>query len=139
MKVWCEILNDFEQITCISIPCCYFDDINQEIEQYSSHAFGAASKKAFCSVIYLVMKIASGYRCKLVTSKSGVVPLKEMSVPRPELVAALILARLLNNVKHSLESQILFESIYYWSYSTIVLSWLKNDRNYKQFVSNRTF
>ena len=61
-----------------------------------------------------------------------------MSVPRLELIAALLLARLLDNVKHSLESQILFESIYCWSNSTIVLSWLKNDRNYKQFVSNRT-
>ena len=116
----------------------YFDEINEEIEQYSLHAFGDASKKAFCSVIYLVMKIVSGYHCKLVTSKSRVVPLKEMSVPRLELIAVLILARLLNNVKHSLESQILFESIYCWSDSTIVLSWLKHDRNYKQFVSNRT-
>ena len=134
VKVWCEILNDFEQILCISIPRYYFDEINEEIEQYSLHAFGDASKKAFC----YVMKIASGYHCKLVTSKSRVVPLKEMSVPRLELIAALILSRLLNNVKHSLESQILFESIYCWSDSTIVLSWLKNDRNYKQFVNNRT-
>ena len=79
VKVWCEILNDFEQILCISIPRCYFDEINEEIEQYSLqyslHAFGDASKKAFCSVIYLVMKIASGYHCKLVTSKSRTVPL----------------------------------------------------------------
>ena len=138
VKVWCEIFNDFEQILCISIPRCYFDEINEEIEQYSLYAFGDASKKAFCSVIYLVMKTASGYHCKLVTSKSRVVPLKEMSVPRLELIAALILARLFNNVKHSLESQILFESIYCWSDSTIFLSLLKNDRNYKQFVNNRT-
>ena len=138
MKVWCEILNDFEQILSISIPRCYFDEVNEEIEQYSLHAFGDASKEAFCSVIYLVMKIASDYHCKLVTSKSRLVPLIEMSIPRLELIAALILARLLNNVKYSLESQILLESIYCWSDSTIVLSWLKNDRNYKQFVSNHT-
>ena len=138
VKIWCEILNNFEQILCILIPRCHFDEINKEIEQYSLHAFGDASKKAFCSVIYLFMKIASSYHCKLVTSKLRVVPLKEMSVPRLELIAALVLARLLNNVKHSLESQILFESIYCWSDSTIGLSWLKNDRNYKQFVSHRT-
>ena len=55
VKVWCEILNDFEQILCISILRCYFGEINEEIEQYSLHAFGDASKKVFCSVIYLVM------------------------------------------------------------------------------------
>ena len=112
VKMSFEILNEFDKILCISIPRCYFDEINEEIEQYSIHAFGDASKKAFCSVVYLVMKIASGHRCKLVTSKSRVVPLKEMSIPRLELIAASILARLLNNVKHFLESQILFESIY---------------------------
>ena len=85
-----QISNDFEQILCISIPCCYCDEINEEIKQYSSHTFGDASKKAFCSVIYLVMKIASRYHCKLVTNKSRVVPLKEMSVPRLELIATLI-------------------------------------------------
>ena len=90
VKVGCEILNDFEQIPCISIPRCYFDQINGEIEQYSLNAFGDTSKKAFCSVIYLVMKIASGFHCKLVNSKSRVVSLKEMSVPRLELIAALI-------------------------------------------------
>ena len=50
VKMWCEILNDFEQILCISIPSCYFYEINKEIEQYSFHAFRDASKKAFCSV-----------------------------------------------------------------------------------------
>ena len=100
-------MNDFEQILCISKPWCYFDEINEEIEQYSLHAFGDASKKAFCSVIYLVMKIASGYHCKLVTSKSRVVPLKEVS--RLELIAALILARLSQALNLSLKSV-----KYYW-------------------------
>ena len=58
VKMWFEILNDFEQILCISIPCYYFDGINEETEQHSLHAIGDASKKAFCSVIYLIMKIA---------------------------------------------------------------------------------
>ena len=79
VKVWCEILNDFEQNPCISIPRRYFDEINEEIEQYSLHASGDASKKAFCSVIYLVIKIASGYHYTLVTSKSRVVPQKNVS------------------------------------------------------------
>ena len=47
VKVWCEILNDFEQIFCISIPRCYFDEISEEIEQDSLHASGHVSKKAF--------------------------------------------------------------------------------------------
>ena len=95
MKTFCKcgVKDFFLTNLCISCPRCYFDEINEEIEQYSLHAFGDASKKAFCSAIYLVRKIASGYHCTLVTSRSIDVALKEISVARLELIAALILAR----------------------------------------------
>ena len=48
------------------------------------------------------------------------------------------MTRLMNTVKAALATQISFNSFWYWSDSTIVLSWLKNDANYKQFVSHRT-
>ena len=50
----------------------------------------------------------------------------------------LVIARLLTTVKKALENQVVFESDNSWSDSTIVLSWLKNYRSYKQFVSHRT-
>ena len=59
-------------------------------------------------------------------------------MPRMELLAALISARLLNTVRQALENQVSFESIHCWSDSTTVLYWLKDDRSYKQFVLNRT-
>ena len=55
---------------------------------------------------------------------------------RMELLAALISARLFNTVRQALENQVSFESI--WSDSATVLHWLKDDRSYKQFASNRT-
>ena len=59
-------------------------------------------------------------------------------MPGMELLAAVISARLLNTVRQALENQVSFEWIYCWSDSTAVIYWLKNDRSYKQFVSNRT-
>ena len=99
-----------------------------ETESYSLHVFGDASEKAFPTIIYVVMKVHSAYHTRLITSKSGVAAIKPLTVPRMELLAALISARLLNTARQPLENQVSFQSIYCWS----------DDRSYKQFVSNRT-
>ena len=44
----------------------------------------------------------------------------------------------MNTVRQALENQVSLELIYCWSDSTTVLNWLKDDRSYKQFVSNQT-
>ena len=137
-NVYLDLLKDLEKIASIILPRCYFDGAYGDIKQYSLHAFCDASNKAYCAVIYLVTKTELGYHSRFIASKSRVVPLKKLTIPRLELIAALILARLLTTVKNALENQVKFESINCWSDSTIVLSWLKNDRSYKQFVSHRT-
>ena len=89
-------------------------------------------------LFYLVQKREVGYKTNFVASKSRVVRWKKLTIPWLELIAVLILARLLTAVKNALENQMAFELVNYWSDSTIVLSGLKNDRSYKQFVSHRT-
>ena len=136
-NVYLAFLKDLENALSITLPRCYFDVAQGDMEQYSLHGFCDASNKAYCAVIYLVQKTDVGYKSTFVASKSRVVPLKKLTIPRLELIAALILARLLITVKNALENQVKFESVNCWSDSTIVLSWLKNDRSYKQFVSHR--
>ena len=137
-NVYLALLKDLENVVNVTLPRCYFDGAQGDKELYSLHAFCDASIKAYCAVIYLVRKTDVGYKSSFVASKSRVVPLKKLTIPRLELIAALILARLLTTIKNALENQLTFESVNCWSDSTIVLSWLKNDRSYKQFVSHRT-
>ena len=95
-------------------------------------------RKLFFTIIYVVMKVHLAYHPRLIASKSRVVPIKSLTIPCIELLAALISARLLNTVRQALENQVSFELIYCWSDSTTVLYWWKDDRSYEQFVSNRT-
>ena len=100
--------------------------------------FGDASEKAFCTIVYVVMKVHSAYHPRLITSKSRIATTKPLTLPHMELLAALISARLLNTIRDTLENQVSFESIYCWSDSTTLLYWLKDDGSYEQCVSNRT-
>ena len=72
----------------------------------------------------------------LVISKSKVAPIKRLTIPRLELCGAKLLAQLLHHAKQALN--IPTESVYAWTDSTIVLSWLiGNPRRFKTFVGNR--
>ncbi|GBN84616.1 hypothetical protein AVEN_189049-1 [Araneus ventricosus] len=72
----------------------------------------------------------------LVCSKSRVVPLKTVSIPRLELCAAELLAKLATKVINSLKMDL--SGVNLWSDSNIVLGWIKtNPHLLKNFVANR--
>ncbi|GFR11977.1 uncharacterized protein TNCT_461911 [Trichonephila clavata] len=62
-----------------------------------------------------------------------VAPLKKLTLPRLELLAAVIAARLLCVVQPHFPSA----KIYLWTDSLIVLHWIKSSKRWKQFVNNR--
>ncbi|XP_025602297.2 uncharacterized protein LOC112694947 [Athalia rosae] len=102
------------------------------------HGFGDASEKGYGACIYALSYNENGEAsCLLVSSKSRVAPLKKITLPRLELCAAWLLAKLLNSVVKALgEEQI--KDVVLWSDSTIVLHWLRTPPNQlKTFVANR--
>ncbi|GFT69417.1 DUF1758 domain-containing protein [Trichonephila clavipes] len=109
----------------------------QEAERIELHAFSDASEKACGSSIYL-KSISALIEVKvcLVTSKSQVSPLKQISIPRLELCGAVIVAKLMKKVKDALNLHI--TAVHFWSDSTIVISWIhRESRELKTFVANR--
>ncbi|GFW40502.1 integrase_H2C2 domain-containing protein [Trichonephila clavipes] len=72
----------------------------------------------------------------LVTSKSRVSPLKQISIPRLELCGQFWPLKLMKKVKEALNLQI--TAVHFWSDSTIVISWIhRESRELKTFVANR--
>ena len=67
--------------------------------------------------------------------KSRVAPLKPLSVPRLELQAALLGARLITTVEKELE--IKMDRRYLWSDTQTVIRWIKTEPRVRQ-VSSRT-
>ncbi|GFV40660.1 integrase catalytic domain-containing protein [Trichonephila clavipes] len=132
-KKWCE---DLPHLRNLKVPRLVLDSTLLE-HDVELHSFCDASKKAYGAAIYLRTKSRNGISVKLVTSKSRVAPLNCVTLPRLELLGALVAARLASKVKKivNLKRSCLQ---YHWTDSKIVLFLIKgNKTRWKQFVANR--
>lgn len=100
------------------------------------HGFCDASELAFGASIYLRSVGLNGSSTDLLCSKSRVAPIKFTTIARLELCAAQLLAQLYERVKSAIKIKGLIT--FFWSDSTIVLSWLRApSSHWKTFVANR--
>ena len=66
-----------------------------------------------------------------------VAPLKDLTIPRLELMSARILAVLMDNVYKALCSQVIIDKVKYWLDSKTALYWIYNQGEWKQWVQFR--
>ncbi|XP_011163111.1 uncharacterized protein LOC105198158 [Solenopsis invicta] len=101
------------------------------------HGFSDASNAALGAVLYLrCITIEGQTTVSLITGKSKVAPLKRTTIPRLELSAALLLSRLLSQVRTTL--QLSSTPAHLWTDSSVVLAWLQgHPSRWRDFVANR--
>ncbi|GFW07801.1 integrase catalytic domain-containing protein [Trichonephila clavipes] len=99
------------------------------------HIFVDACKEAYATCIFFRSTTFQGVKVALVRAKARVAPLKQVTVPRLELMACYIGARLAHSVQESLN--ITEMEIVFWSDSMMVLYWLREKVGWSVFVSNR--
>lgn len=117
----------------IRVPRAVITRRNHKIEL---HGFSDASKVAVCATIYVVeYRQGEPTLQNLLVAKSRVSP-TDTSIPRLELVAAQMLAKLSTNVMAALSELDTF-TCYYWTDSTTVLHWMANKGTWSVFVRNR--
>ncbi|GFW85029.1 uncharacterized protein TNCV_3247691 [Trichonephila clavipes] len=137
-KEWHRFLEDFKSVSSICIGKCIVHPQATRVELYG---FADASEKCYGAVIYCRSQSPDGATTvKLVTSKSRVAPVKSVTMPRLELCATVLLAKLVKRVETALQMKT--PPVYLWSDSTIVLAWTQNEPNLcvcvlKTFVANR--
>ena len=95
------------------------------------HLFSYASTKAYRVVVYPCQNNCTS----LFIAKARVAPLKQLTLPKLELMGATIAAQIFKIINSSIGDRI--NSTYLWSDSQIVLHWLNSTKKLKQFVSNR--
>ncbi|XP_059058147.1 uncharacterized protein LOC131851643 [Achroia grisella] len=133
---WNNWFQDLITTAKIKIPRCYNHHFLQP-SQTELHVFADASAQAYGAVAYWRFTYSNGdVQLALVCSKSRVAPLKPSSIPRLELQAALIAARLATTIVEAVKFKPIKRT--FWCDSMNVLGWLRNDsRSYKTFVAHR--
>ena len=114
---WQTWLQDLHSISLIKIP--RWSGYTPQCEFLDIHGFADASKFAYGAVVYLCLIRTQEVIVTLQVAKTLVAPLKTLSIPRLELCAALLLARLTQTYIESFPIKI--ESVHLWSDSADVL------------------
>ena len=101
------------------------------------HHFSDASTVGYGAVSYLrLMNDRNQIHCAIIMAKSRVAPLKKMTVPRLDLAAATVAARLNAVVRKELKMPI--DQTTFWTDSTTVLRYLRNETaRFQVYVANR--
>ncbi|KRX36007.1 hypothetical protein T05_7611 [Trichinella murrelli] len=107
-----------------------------ELAYMDLHGFADASGSAHGAVVYLRLHENGKVEVRFLAAKSRVAPIKKLSLPRLELMAALLCARLVAYVKR--EADLPIRSCFCWSDSLVPLCWIRsNAQRWKPFVSNQ--
>ena len=85
---------------------CFLDSVCGNVTSYLLCGFCDASLHAYADVVNLLVRTETECHIKFVTSKTRVSPTSNQTIPRLELLSALLLASLVQSVTLSLETVI---------------------------------
>lgn len=93
--------------------------VREPVISYSLCGFCDSSLKAYAAVIYLLVETSSGSYVRFIAAKTRVSP---QTIPRLELLSALLLARLISSVTRALENEIQQLRLHCFTDSTVARS-----------------
>ena len=127
---------ELEELTKVQIPRC-LQRKDKSPCSVSLHTFVDASELAYGAVVYARSTYEDGsVFSEIVAAKSRVAPSIATSIPRLELMGAVIGMRLTTKIAEVLEIGI--SSSVFWSDSANVIWWIRGrSRDFKPFVANR--
>ncbi|XP_064394514.1 uncharacterized protein LOC135341786 [Halichondria panicea] len=135
---WSKLVLALEDAQPLTIPRCYLEAVQGEVLSYQLCGYCDASLSAYAAVIYLLIETKDKTHMRFVVAKTRVAPLKKQTVPRLELLSAVLLARLMNTTKLSLNPEIEISSFHCFIDSQVALCWIRNiGKSWKPFVQNR--
>ena len=128
---------DIHLLEQMKVPRCFKPDEFGNLKRVELHHFSDASTDGYgqCSYLRLTNEMDK-IHCSLVIAKSRVTPLKQVSIPRLELNAAVLSVK----ISATLQDELNYDKVeeIYWTDSRVVLGYINNEaRRFHVFVANR--
>ena len=123
-------------LTQLKIPRCLLEK-GKAVDTVTLHTFVDASENAYGAVTYARYSYQDGsISTNIVAAKTRVAPIKALSIPRLELMGAVIGVRLSKRISSVMDLKM--NQLVFWSNSLNVLWWVYGrSREFKLFVANR--
>ena len=136
---WIKLVNDIAKVNYIVFPRYVLQDVcTEKLSTIELHGFCDASQHCYAACAYLRVQTTQSVETKLLSAKTHIAPQKGETIPRLELMGALLLARLITKVNEVIADNVHIDSVYCWSDSQVTLHWICSNKKQKQvFVSNR--
>ena len=134
---WEQWKGSLQDLETLKIDRCYKPKESKDIVSAELHHFSDASTEGYgqCSYLRLV-DIEGRVYCSLVMGKSRVTPLKQVTIPRLELTAAVLSVRMSSLLREQLQYDNIEET--FWCDSRVTLGYISNDaKKFHVFVANR--
>lgn len=135
LEEWITYRKNLTQLTNFRLPRWMKSESNNRLVEI--HGFCDASNVAYGAVVYLRVVTCEGrIEVSLISAKTRVAPIKQVSIPRLELCGAVLLAKLLVEVGTVLD--VPKKHWHAWTDSEVVLAWLSSHPSkWKPFIGNR--
>ena len=134
LERWKALVLSLQNGPSISVPQVYL----QNERKPDTCEFCDASIFVYAAVVYLVISIGSERYVQFVASKTRVAPKATQTIPRLELIGALLLARLMNTVTLSLREEITLQQPVCYCDSRVALYCIYGlDKDWKPLIQNR--
>ena len=127
---------ELTELTQLQIPRCLLEK-GKTVDTVTLHTFVDASENAYGAVTYARYTYQDeSVSTNIVAAKTRVAPSKALSIPRLELMAAVIGVRLSSKIASVMDLKM--DQVVFWSDSVNVLWWVRGrSREFKPFVANR--
>ena len=132
---WNKISVDLRSLQNIALPRCIDFGDGKGVRRYELITFADASKIAYSAAVYLKIVNGQNIDVNVVFAKSRLAPVKEISIPRLELLAVLIGCRASVFVAKELKLGNIRQTI--MTDSRCVIEWYRSEKELKRFVRDK--
>ena len=132
LKRWNQLLMMLKRAKTITIPRCVYIASPKVMRLLG---FCDASAKAYAAVVYLRSENEDHVDVKFIAAKTRVAPVLAATIPRLELLSALLLSKLLDSIQAALKSTLCLDDPVCFTDSKASLYWIRGvHHEWKQFV-----
>jgi hypothetical protein len=134
---WERWISDLPKLKNVNVSRCFKPEEFGEVETVELHVFSDASRVGYAAVAYFRFVNTEGkIWCAFVIGNTRLAPIREISIPRLELSAAVVSVKLRVLVQRELD--MIFNQVCHWTDSTSVLKCIHNEsKRFHTYKSNR--